>query len=71
MLKALDDTQGPEESMLCSVSKTFQSRSFGSSDLQLLHGFAQLLWSLVGEVSLQVVFFSLVDPLLHLLHLLP
>lgn len=39
--------------------------------LELLHGLAELFGRLVCEVSLQGVFLSLVDPLLHLLHLLP
>lgn len=39
--------------------------------LEFLHGLAQLLGRLVCEVSLQVVLLGLVDPLLHLLHLLP
>lgn len=39
--------------------------------LELLDCLVQLFRGFVCEVSLQVVFLSLVDPLLHLLHLLP
>lgn len=39
--------------------------------LELLNSLAQLFRGFVCEVSLQIVFLSLVDPLLHLLHLFP
>ena len=39
--------------------------------LELLDSLVQLFGAFVCEVSLQVVFLSLVDPLLHLVHLLP
>lgn len=51
--------------------KSFWTLRVFPTHLELLDSLAQLFWGFVREVSLQVVFLSLVDPLLHLLHLLP